>query len=317
MSTSLGSSKKGRSADSSMVTRNVRIVAQGQADATYADQQKKNGFRPSTAILSGGGSYSAQTLVRQVIQDAVTPALEPEPESEPPPGVVDLFSPFNVADWRLNNGYSSESTNPVGITMMTASPFVPNPGSPRSSSFYRKYRLDLTRSFFINAKFLTRTAGNPPLDGFTVAISTNPLTFGGNGGNLGIAGSSSGIPATSYPVVAVALKPFNVNNTFLLTANTTGTPTGSPITLGGIGTDITTVNNLETIVFIGYYPFNNTLTYSITNNKPGSVPVANIYTNVDLPALFGGVNRGYIGCSAGAGGKIQPVFLTGMTYNQV
>ena len=64
----------------------------------------------------------------------------------------------------MNNNYSSESTEPKGITMMTASPFAPNPGSPRSSSFYTKYLLDLTRSFVLAATFLTRTSGSPPPD---------------------------------------------------------------------------------------------------------------------------------------------------------
>ena len=63
----LGSSKPGRVADSSMVTRNIKIVAQGQADATYANQQKKNGFRLSSAILNGD-AYDSQNLARKTIQ---------------------------------------------------------------------------------------------------------------------------------------------------------------------------------------------------------------------------------------------------------
>ena len=63
-----GPSKKGRTADSSMVTRNVKIVAQGQADATYASTQKKNGFRLYSAILNGD-AYGGETLVRQNIQN--------------------------------------------------------------------------------------------------------------------------------------------------------------------------------------------------------------------------------------------------------
>jgi len=60
----LGSSKKGgRVADSSMVTRNIKLVAQGQADATYADNQKKNPFRLSSAILNGD-AYAPATLVQ-------------------------------------------------------------------------------------------------------------------------------------------------------------------------------------------------------------------------------------------------------------
>ena len=60
----LGSSKKGgRVADSSMVTRNIKLVAQGQADATYADTQKKNPFRLSSAILNGD-AYAAASLAQ-------------------------------------------------------------------------------------------------------------------------------------------------------------------------------------------------------------------------------------------------------------
>jgi len=66
----LGASKKGRTADSSMVTRNIKIVAQGQADATYASTQKKNPFRLSSAILNGD-AYGAETLVRRNMQSSV------------------------------------------------------------------------------------------------------------------------------------------------------------------------------------------------------------------------------------------------------
>jgi len=63
----LGASKKGRTADSSMVTRNIKIVAQGQSDATYAGTQKKNGFRLSSAILNGD-AYNGEALVRNNMQ---------------------------------------------------------------------------------------------------------------------------------------------------------------------------------------------------------------------------------------------------------
>jgi hypothetical protein len=66
----LGASKKGRTADSSMVTRNIKIVAQGQADATYASTQKKNPFRLSSAILNGD-AYNGETLVRRNMQSSV------------------------------------------------------------------------------------------------------------------------------------------------------------------------------------------------------------------------------------------------------
>jgi hypothetical protein len=136
------------------------------------------------------------------------------------------------------------------------------------------------------------------------------MAYGGNGGGLGIDGGGNTIP-----VVGIALKPYSVNSTLLLLANTTGTPTGSSLSLGDLGTDITTVDDLVTVVVIGYYPDVNILTYTLSNNKIGSDGVVNTYTDVDLPTLLG-VNNGYIGCSAGAGAKIQPVFLTGMSYIQ-
>lgn len=61
----LGSWKKGgRVADSSAITENIRRVAQGQSDATYADTQKKNPFRLSSAILNGY-SYNSAVLVKK------------------------------------------------------------------------------------------------------------------------------------------------------------------------------------------------------------------------------------------------------------
>jgi len=64
----LGSSKKGgRVADSSMVTRNIKLVAQGQADATYESTQKKNPFRLSSAILNGDAYASASLAQSNLI----------------------------------------------------------------------------------------------------------------------------------------------------------------------------------------------------------------------------------------------------------
>jgi hypothetical protein len=287
-----------------MVTRNIKIVAQGQADATYADQQKKNGFRLSAAILNEE-AYHGQSLVRRNIQNAV-----PVPAAPPEPAEFDLFSPFIFGDWQFNSSSFVGSPSPR-IQIM---PDPTHPLAPRTSSFYTKSRLDLTRQFFITARFLSKISGDPPLDppldGFTVAISASPMAYGGNGGGLGIAGGGNTIP-----VVGIALQPYSVNETLLLLANTTGTPTGSSLSLGDLGTDITTVDDLVTVVVIGYYPDINMLTYTLSNNKIGSGGVVNTYTNVNLPTLLG-VNNGYIGCSAGAGAKIQPVFLTGMSYIQ-
>ena len=405
----LGASKKGRTSDSSMVTRNIKIVAQGQADATYASTQKKNPFRLSSAILNGD-AYNGETLVRRNMQnsvpditvrlttsdryigvggviiyslfsaaipgaiytfynetgpDGVIPgvlgtrvvvAFGFEPglgnelyppgivqvhdgtsgttnyvtliappnarfyqitrTTEPAPsGTIDLFSPFNVADWQLNNGYSIESTNPVGITIMTASPFAPNPGSPRSSSFYTKTQLDLTKSFVLSATFLTRTFTQAPPDGIAVAISADPATFGGNGGGVGIFNSSPPFSATLYPVLAVVMKSFSSKTTYLQVANTSGTaPTGpNNVSIADIVTDMTSINNLSITVVITYTSETGTLAWTITdsNNKTAS----NTYTNADLPTLLA-VNNGYIGVGVGAGGKIQPVFLIGMSYIQ-
>jgi hypothetical protein len=62
--TGLGGWKKGgRVSDASAVTQNIRVVAQGQADATYAGTQKKNPFRMSQAVLNGE-AYGGQTASR-------------------------------------------------------------------------------------------------------------------------------------------------------------------------------------------------------------------------------------------------------------
>ena len=310
-----GPSKKGRIADASMMTRNVRITSQGAADATYASNPKKNPFRLSTAILNGY-QYGGETIADR--NNGVLPT-SPAQDSEPGtfPNAYDLFSPFSVSDWRLNNGYSSESTNPVGITMMTTGLFAPNSGSPRSSSFYTKYLLDLTKSFTLITTFLTRntvgTSGSPPLDGFAVAFSADPRRFGGNGGNVGLFGSSTGYDPTTYPVVAVRILPL-AGTTSLSTAHTSGTaPSGSAVVIPSIATNITNQNNLTVTVTVTYNATTNTLSWIIDDGI--STPVSNSYTNVNLPTLLG-VNNGYVGVGAGAGGKIQPVFLTGMTYTQ-
>jgi len=198
--------------------------------------------------------------------------------------------------------------------MMTASPFVPNPGSPRSSSFYTKYLLDLTKSFTLISTFLTKTGGSPPLDGFAVAISADPRRFGGNGGGLGIFGSSTGYPATTYPVVAVKVNLLGTPpDTSLETANTSGTaPSGSATSISSIASSITNTNNLTVTVRLVYNSTLKTLSWTVND---GTNSAATTYTSVDLSTLLG-VNNGYVGVGAGAGSAIQPVFLTGMTYAQ-
>jgi hypothetical protein len=286
-----------------MMTRNVRIVAQGQADASYVENPKKNPFRLSTAILNGY-QYGGETIadrnngVTAVSGDSIT--------------TYDLFSPFSVSDWLLNNNYSVGSTNPVGISIMY-SPFTPNTGSPRSSSFYTKYLLDLTKSFTLTATFLTKTSpGSPPLDGFAVAISADPRKFGGNGGGLGLVGASAGYVATTYPVVVVGVYALGVS-TYLSTENTSGTePSGSAVGIGAITASIVNTNNLTVIVRLVYNSTAKTLSWTVSDT---TISYSNAYTGVDFPTLLG-LNNGYVGVGAGAGAAIQPVFLTGMTYEQ-
>jgi hypothetical protein len=75
----LGSWKKGgRVADSSAVTENIRRVAQGQADATYENNQKKNPFRLSSAILNGY-AYNGAVLVQKNETNNATNSGPPEP----------------------------------------------------------------------------------------------------------------------------------------------------------------------------------------------------------------------------------------------
>jgi hypothetical protein len=63
-----GPSKKGRIADASMMTRNVKLVAQGKADATYESTPKKNPFRLSSAILNGDAYNSANLAQSNLIR---------------------------------------------------------------------------------------------------------------------------------------------------------------------------------------------------------------------------------------------------------
>jgi len=79
----LGSWKPGRVADSSALTRMIKLNSQGQSDATYADTQKKNPFRLSSAILNTY-SYNSGALGMSRINNTVSSKSGPIPG--PPPG---------------------------------------------------------------------------------------------------------------------------------------------------------------------------------------------------------------------------------------
>lgn len=299
----LGSSKPGRVADSSMMTRNIKLVAQGQADATYADTQKKNPFRLSTAILNGI-SYKPANLALQNLGVPLTPSTPPITQI-----IVDLFSPFNSATWTLNasaQGVFLPSPGAPSPSIQLAYD-VPGGNSRRSSTFNDNAVINVTYPFTLTETFQTikNLASATPTDGFVLALSPYKNFIGNGGGNLGIVGGAS-------PALGISINfggTFN-SGTAQIATNITGNPyNASKINLGLIWSDVT--SNASTDVKVSVtYDGSNTMAWSVSE---GAYLVSSSQTGIDLATLFGSSNA-YFGATAGTGARFQPVYLTGATY---
>ena len=285
----LGSSKKGgRVADSSMVTRNIKLVAQGQSDATYADTQKKNPFRLSTAILNGD-AYAPASLARSNFAAGVTPYIF---RQQP---LVDLFSTFTSSNWTLNNGALVQST-PDRIRLLN------NTGGAVTSTFYNNAFINVSFPFTVTETFATFADGgaNTPADGFCLAFATLSGFLGGGGSDLGIAGGLS-------PAVGIAMDPC-LNYARIATNTNLNAYPSSSVALGQIATNIATVNTLVKVSVA--YDGSNTMSWSVSQ---GANLVSVSQSGINLQYLLGSSNA-FLGATAGSGGRYQTVDLRGTTY---
>lgn len=284
----LGPSKKGRTADSSMVTRNVKIVAQGQADATYASTQKKNPFRLYSAIMNGG-AYGGETLVRQNMQDAMPAPYVPVLT------FVDLFSPFRSSTWTFNGG-ASYVQPPNMINLLNNSTGV------TSSTFNNNAILNVTYPFVVSETFRTSPDGTVPnvTDGFCLTFSTLSGFLGGGGGSLGISGGAT-------PAVAIAVDPL-VPFTRIVTNSSINPFPASSKSLGTMSNDIATA--LTYVKVDVSYDGSNVISWSVSE---GSQLVSSSQSGVNLRNLLGSSNA-FLGATAGSGANYQTVDLLAASY---
>ena len=297
-----GPSKKGRTADASMMTRNVRIVAQGAADATYSGNPKKNPFRLSAAIL-GGAQYASSIIAEQNMG-----VLPTTPYVYTQQALVDLFSQFTIGTWTLN-GSAASSLSPLGIQLMYANTAQV---VRASSTFNNNAVINVSYPFTLTETFnMTNTGGtvSVPTDGFCITLSPNNGFLGSGGGNIGIVGSAT--PAVG---ISVNFDDQVIPGTFRaiarITTNTASDPyTGSSVNLGSIISDVITRSSVNIKVSVTY-DGSNTMAWSVSE---GAYFFSSSQTGINLTSMLGSSNA-YLGATAGSGGRYQPVYLTGTTY---
>ena len=299
-----GPSKKGRIADASMMTRNVRIVAQGAADASYSDNPKKNPFRLSTAILNGY-QYGGETIA-----DTNNGVLPESPYVYTQQPLVDLFSPFTIGTWTLN-GSASSSLSPLGIQISLNN--LSGLGNRNYSAFNSNAVINVTYPFTITETFFTTSSAQSslPTDGFVVALSPNKNFLGPTGGALGMAGAA----APQGRAVGISVNFGDNAGTAQITTNAASDPYSSSKTT--IGTSSTASifrdvkSNASTNITVSVtYDGSNTMAWSVSE---GAYFVNSSQTGINLQTLLMSSNA-YLGVTAGTGARYQPVYLTGTTY---
>ena len=282
----LGSSKKGgRVADSSMLTANIKIVAQGQSDATHADNQKRQ-FKLSSAILNGG-AYNSATLAKQNLGVSRVPCLSP----------FDAFASYVPSQWSINGNASNMGSN---IRL------VPNLGAQTGSAYYGVTAIDISRPFIIRATIVLGAHGTNPADGFAIALID--ASSSANATYVGDAATSVGFIGTSPPCNGIATRVLTYTNNKADIVDTLGNRIGSQVSINaGLIAAFTAPDSFY--VTLTYQ--NGALTWTLAN-------VSNSATQTFGPTtidLFGQIGSRYafIGASAGSGGSHQAVTLTGLT----
>jgi hypothetical protein len=279
-----------------MVTRNIKLVAQGQADATYADNQKKNPFRLSSAILNGD-AYAPATLAMQNFAAGVTPYIFRQQ------ALVDLFSTFTIGTWTLN-GSAASSVTPLGIQLMYANT---DENIRSSSTFNDNAVINVTYPFTITETFNTTTdaTSTRPLDGFVLALSPNKNFLGGGGSDAGIL---NGAPPAFGISVLFASSPDSAVSQIITNADR-NPYNASKVGLGFIWSDVK--NNASANVTVSVtYDGSNTMAWSVSESV---YLFSSSQTGINLQTLLGS-STAYLGATAGSGARYQPVYLTGATY---
>jgi len=289
--TGLGGWKKGgRVSDASAVTQNIRVVAQGQADATYASTQKKNPYRQSQAVLNGE-AYNGQTMSRTDLQN------------------LDRFAPlsFNAfADFSSLFRINGDASTTVVSNTVT---LVPASAGKKGTAFCT-IPIRPNASFVIHAR-VRLPPHVDPADGFSIGLVSDPTWLGEGGGEIGL--TKNGGP--SPPGIVIKFTTFDDAIPSSGVYDTAGN-------LRGSNTEFDS-NVIDGLVSSGY-PFNVTINYNKVSSTMSWVlaqdggcnytqsfgPIAGI----NVSQFLGGSNA-YLGIGAGTGLYYQRVDFTALTYS--
>lgn len=292
-----GSWKKGgRVSDASAVTRNIRVVAQGQADATYAGTQKKNPFRMSQAILNteayGGQALSLANTVN--LDRYFVPRF------------LDAFNNFPSL-FQLNPNSAVqviEGTNSIFLheylDNSPGSAFCKTPTRPTDSFVVRA-----TVEIFLNE-------GNTSGTGFSIGFVSDPTWVGGFGLGVGLITFVEG--ATPPPGLVIQFLTTIATRTSTL-RTTTGTELSTPVS---IDTDVATALIEEGSTFVITVTYNHllsTIEWVLTEVGGNNyTQTFGPFSGININELLGGSDA-YIGLGAASGTPdLDMPTLSGLTY---
>ena len=296
--TGLGGWKKGgRVSDASAVTQNIRVVAQGQADATYAGNQKKNPFRMSQAVLNTE-AYGGQVLSLTNIENL----------NRSFPQSFDAF--INIPSLlRLN------SANPLYPAVVGSSVYLVEYFITESGSVFCTTPTRSTESFVVRAtlRLLPIAEGGSPGTGFSIGVVSDPTWVGQFQSGVGLITFAEGATPPRGFVIQFLTAGGSPTATLRTTA---GTQLSTPTIIDGDLATALITNGAPFVVTVTYNKVSSTMSWVVTqldgdNYTQSFGPVSGIKLN----EFLGGSNA-YIGVGAGTGAEdVQVPVLTGLTYS--
>ena len=291
--TGFGSWKKGgRVSDASAVTRNIRVVAQGQADATYASTQKKNPFRMSQAVLN------TEAYGGQVLSLANTVNLD----RYFVPRSFDAF--INFSSLLQLNGQAYIDGNGIVVSP----PYEGQAGNAFSTILIRP-----TDSFVVQATVVLTPTPYLLGSGFGIGFVSDPTWLGSSGNGVGLIDYTEG--ATPPPGLVIEFLTATAPAPGYVSLWTTaGSQVGSYVNIDSDLFTALTQSGTSFVVKVTYNHVLSAITVVLTqvdgNNYTQSFGP---FDGINLNEVLGGSDT-YIGVGGGTTDRVQVATLTGLTY---